>query len=672
MKYNDILLNKKINININGKDGSVIATSLQKHLPYESMRLFVTETNHMLFCQKDHPMIIMRDNNILELEAKDVDVDDKLYIDNTFIKNKNNISNLYSAKIVPPILKKFNDTLDKDLLKKCKIINGDVNTYRLEPDFINYPVEWIVEFLDSFIYINNENKFKIRSYNFLQQLKMMCDKVGYDFELDFVRDGEPVYFFVRINKNTSNKLIKGYSKIKKIYIIKNWKSFVYDVKTNTQEFMLGAVQNHNSFHCFSGDMTVQLLSGKNGNETISFKDLWEQNKDNIIYRSIHNGVEQEEIFLDDILVLDNLKFTKAIKIIRHKRYKYSKMVRMSLDNGAYIVSQDNHPHMLCIRDDKFEQIEPKDIKNYNDYQAYYFYSILNTYCVKIQKIEEIDFDDSEYVYDLTTESGTLFVNNIWTHNTGGAVELIKVNIINELMTNLDEKYRSALNVFFTQKEKYLYLNEDVMSISVDKTIYTGKYKIIDESDRYKLPLGYFKININNIEIEVTIEQPVELYKYTDYKETDNNILLMYGKDDKVMKVEPFILKPEKIAGSLDQYLGGQSPYTTPESLLLKLYRILSNFDSWDMVHLETIVSSILRNKQNPQIPARLKEPYDPVTVSVKNLPSILSPYLGISFENISKSLTSSLISDEPPYVSPIEKVLFGVPLSDLNSTDKKK
>ena len=66
------------------------------------------------------------------------------------------------------------------------------------------------------------------------------------------------------------------------------------------------------------------------------------------------------------------------------------------------------------------------------------------------------------------------------------------------------------------------------------------------------------------------------------------------------------------------------------------------------------------------IAARLKDPYDPETHSIKSLPSIVSWSLGIAYENIGKSLSYGLINEDTKNLSQIEKVLFGEPLSDLS------
>lgn len=274
-----------------------------------------------------------------------------------------------------------------------------------------------------------------------------------------------------------------------------------------------------------------------------------------------------------------------------------------------------------------------------------------------------------YVYDLKTESEEFLNNNVQTHNsfhTGGAVEFKKIAILKELGANItaEDETHLARNVY--QKENDLYSNAPVIKVLVDKTLFKDEYAIKKEDGVYKLSFGYFVMTIGTLEVLATIELPVELQIPTDVHESATQIALVYGQDDKILHIKNFSIAPEKVAAYLDQLVGGKSPWVSPESLLMKFHNNLKDFNPYDMCHLEVIISSILRNRKDPMIPARLKEPYDPVTYSIKSLPSVISWSLGMAYENISKSIATGLISDDVKNLSQIEKVLFGEPLSDLS------
>jgi hypothetical protein len=280
-----------------------------------------------------------------------------------------------------------------------------------------------------------------------------------------------------------------------------------------------------------------------------------------------------------------------------------------------------------------------------------------------------------YVYDLKTDTEEFMNNNVQTHNsfhTGGAAEFKKINILKELKSSVPVENESFVERSFEQKENDLYSNVDILKIVVNKTLYKDEYKIKREGDAYKLALGYFTMIVGENEIRSTIEMPVDLFITHDFSENENEIVVIYGKGDKIFNIKYFKIAPEEVAQKIDKLVAGKSPWETPEDLLKKLHDNLSQFGPYDMTHIEVILSNILRNKTDPMIPARLKEPYDPVTFSIKTLPSVLSWSLGIAFENFSKALTYGLISKDPGNLSSIEKVLYGEPLSDLSKELLKK
>ncbi len=285
---------------------------------------------------------------------------------------------------------------------------------------------------------------------------------------------------------------------------------------------------------------------------------------------------------------------------------------------------------------------------------------------KVNYIKEILFDGNEFTYDLTTESHTLTVNGIYSHNTGGSAALDRFDIKNEIMSNLDEGYRSTIEIIFQQFEDSLTFNSDYCTLTIDKGFFEKFDEKLKKTDEFIiLPVGYMTFKYNNLTLPIAIEQETMVYLTEERQVSTNIIELSYTKGQKILKVIPKQIQPEKIAQSLDGLVGGKSPWLTPEGLFMKFYKILGPLGSFDSVYLETIMSNILRNKKEPQYPARLKVPYDPATFSIKSLPSLNSYVLGICFENLSKSLTFGLLSERTD-PSEIEKVMFGDPLSQLS------
>ena len=167
----------------------------------------------------------------------------------------------------------------------------------------------------------------------------------------------------------------------------------------------------------------------------------------------------------------------------------------------------------------------------------------------------------------------------------------------------------------------------------------------------------------NFEFLFSLDQPVTLFtKNGDLTEDKKTIMINFSGEIPIMEAEIFSMEPAKVARMLDVYSGGKTPWITPEHIYNKFYKVISPFGDFDSVHLEVIVSNILRWKKDPRIPARVKRPYEPATFSAKDLPLLMSWTLGLVFENFNKSVSYGILSDRGKE-SDIEKVFFGIPLS---------
>ncbi len=248
-------------------------------------------------------------------------------------------------------------------------------------------------------------------------------------------------------------------------------------------------------------------------------------------------------------------------------------------------------------------------------------------------------------------------------HTGGAVDIKRANILKMLMENIEDSLEPIIKKNFIQDDISLVSKSDLTIIEIVKDIFVDNNKIKKTNNFLILPVGNFDLKIENITIPLTIEQETKIYlKNAQKEETKTHIILSYPKNSNIFLLEPTTLAPEDVARRLDKYVGGKSPWTTPESLYTKFYKILSPFGDWDSVHLEVILANILRWKEDPHFPARVKYPYNPQTFSIKDLPGIMSWPLGLAFENFGKAITQGMISGLG-LESSVEKIFFGEPLS---------
>lgn len=109
-----------------------------------------------------------------------------------------------------------------------------------------------------------------------------------------------------------------------------------------------------TFHCIHSK--ILLLFKYNGSVLCtSFEKLW-----NMMDTEIQYSGSQEEKCVEDLYVWDKDKYTKVNKIIRHPKQEGTEMVMLRTNGGDFIISQDNHPHMLALNENfDYKQVESK-------------------------------------------------------------------------------------------------------------------------------------------------------------------------------------------------------------------------------------------------------------------------------------------------------------------------
>ena len=264
-------------------------------------------------------------------------------------------------------------------------------------------------------------------------------------------------------------------------------------------------------------------------------------------------------------------------------------------------------------------------------------------------------------------------NGIWMHNTGGAVDLKTINYQQQLIQNLEDNKLESLNKVIIQDGNDLITNASFTTVYINKKQFsTDKYKVSRDNTFISLPLGYFDLTMDSLKIPVTMEFPTNFYlENAEIEETDDHILLTYTKGNRVLNSIPRSIEPAKIANSIREVLSGNSPFTTVESLYNKLNSMMSGIIDCDSVHLEVVLSNVLRAKKDPQLPARLKEPFEPEMYSIKKLPGLISWPLGLAFENYTAAITQGMISERAPE-SAIERIMMGDIMAENPAADEER
>jgi len=247
-------------------------------------------------------------------------------------------------------------------------------------------------------------------------------------------------------------------------------------------------------------------------------------------------------------------------------------------------------------------------------------------------------------------------------HTGGAVIMQKFDFIKEFMDNLDDLMEPKLRKKIEQSGNDLINKSDLATIRIDKHIYESSQEVKIIDNEIPLQVGHFVLELDGLEVPIAIEQEMTLFIPNEIEQNDRYIVLMYGKNDKILSIKPKQENFSQLARYLDALVGGKYPWGNVQTLYKKFFKALSPVGDWDSTHLEVIISNVLRSKKDPQKPARLVEPFDPEMYSIKTLPNIISYPLGIAFENFNKGIQYGMITERAPESS-IEKVISGEPLT---------
>ncbi len=206
-------------------------------------------------------------------------------------------------------------------------------------------------------------------------------------------------------------------------------------------------------------------------------------------------------------------------------------------------------------------------------------------------------------------------------------------------------------------------------ITIDLSIYESKNDIqIDyENNKIWLKSLICKYESEDIMFNIILDYAVELQIYDFEKIGKNIIKLKYTENNIIFEVplEADILKEQ--IGYVKRLIGGKEIFKNVNHLFLKLFKIYGPLTNADLIHFEILLSQCLRDKKNPQIPARLGKTWDPTMMNIKKIVFSTSFLQGLSFENIGESLKVGLISDEPHESSIIEKILTGELVENRNT-----
>lgn len=201
----------------------------------------------------------------------------------------------------------------------------------------------------------------------------------------------------------------------------------------------------------------------------------------------------------------------------------------------------------------------------------------------------------------------------------------------KLYIDIESNYEMDDNIIIDRKEQNIWVNALISKVEFDDKIFN---LVLD----YPVRIYFFEENL--IQAEESIE-------------------INFNEGDQVLETD---LQKEDIKEQVKytkRLLGGKELFRDSDHLFRKIYKVYGPISDMDLVHLEVLQSQVLRSRKNTKLPARMSEPWDPVTMDIKKIVFSGNFISSLQFENINEALASGLIEKEQLPQSILEKVLTG-------------
>jgi hypothetical protein len=245
------------------------------------------------------------------------------------------------------------------------------------------------------------------------------------------------------------------------------------------------------------------------------------------------------------------------------------------------------------------------------------------------------------------------------HNT--AIKIMKRDILQDISNNDSIVKIEDIKSRLSQNENSIYsLSPSSLLINLDSYTIGDDLLINEEENTIEVDSLISTIDFGNITFDIILDYPVIL-KYIEINKTNEFIKLTFNKDDEIFEVPKQVQDIKEIVLYIERLLGGKERFKDVNHLFLKFYKMYNKeISSMDLVHMEILISQVLRDKNNPTYPARVgSDPEHPSMANIKQDVFSSSFIQGMAFENIGKAINTGLITTTELEPSILEKLLSG-------------
>jgi hypothetical protein len=231
------------------------------------------------------------------------------------------------------------------------------------------------------------------------------------------------------------------------------------------------------------------------------------------------------------------------------------------------------------------------------------------------------------------------------------LDAIKISPLN----NTNKRNINVLNPF-----QYLDITENKIIakykcyISIDFKDFDNE-EVVNSGNHLFIP-GMLEVFIPELDdfCPININYQIYLNKTEQTQEADSFIIINYNVGDVILTGD-YVKTTFNIAFLL-KLLHGSIKYIKDPHILLQVLH--NTFPESDLVHMELIISNMVRDSLDPNILARYKTGNkNNQILGVEKQASLDSPLSAMAFKNIDRAIANALITGKEVKNNPIEKVL---------------
>ena len=245
-----------------------------------------------------------------------------------------------------------------------------------------------------------------------------------------------------------------------------------------------------------------------------------------------------------------------------------------------------------------------------------------------------------------------------TFHTGGAVEIRKRNMIKDISDNEPLISVSDIGKYISQQESFLVTKKDCV-ITIDLSNYDINNDMRIEEDIIWVKSLLCQIDYDDIQFTIALDYPVEIQARKVEKIGKEALKVYFSKDTYLLEVTLEAVDIEKQVNYVTRLLAGREIYKDVGHLFRKLFAVYKDLSGMDIVHLEVLISNVLRDRTDKSIPARLGRTWDPIMINFKEIVFTTGFVHSVAFEDIRKAVWTGLTADRKFEPSILERVVTG-------------